>query len=198
MVKSTDGGLVGYFGFGSLVNKHTLRTDYVDIFPATLMGYRRHWQARTRATEDHISLLSIHPDEDCSILGMVVIDRIENIPLVDEREAGYSRVPIVSNQLTLENGLELPDNLYVYIADEIEGANSQGDLLQSYLDAVMQGFRNEYGDNGVTHFIETTAGFDRNLVKDRLQPIYPRSVSLSEVEIKLFDAELERAGVLGL
>lgn len=191
--------LVGYFGFGSLVNKQTLRTSYVDIFPATLRGYSRHWQARSTALFDnHISLLSIHPDAACEIKGMIVLDLLENLPLVDEREEGYSRHKLEQSQLDVMGETNLPENLYVYIADETEGATDEGALLQSYLDAVMQGFRNEYGDEGVSHFVDTTKGFNRSINLDRHAPLYPRDVQVSDAEIALFDAELKRAGVLGI
>ena len=65
------GHLVGYFGFGSLVNKHTLRTSYVEIVPATLKGWRRHWQARTDTLEQDVALLSIHRDVSCNIKGIL-------------------------------------------------------------------------------------------------------------------------------
>ncbi len=190
--------LVGYFGFGSLVNKQTLRTSYVDIFPANLIGYSRHWQARSKTFENHVSLLSIHPDETSNIKGVVVLDLLENLPLVDEREAGYSRHKIGCDQLEVSKDTKLPDNLYVYIANEVEGVIDDGSLLQSYLDAVMQGFRNEYGDDGVSHFIDTTKGFERHINLDRSAPLYPRDVKLTSEEIVLFDSELKRAGVLGI
>jgi len=191
--------LVGYFGFGSLVNKHTLRTSYVDIMPASLKGYSRHWQARSTAIFDnHISLLSIHPDEACTIKGMIVFDLLENLPLVDEREEGYSRHKLEHAQLEVSSSVELPEEVYVYIADEVEGSSDDGALLQSYLDAVMQGFRNEYGAQGVSHFVDTTKGFNRPINLDRNAPLYPRDVTLSEDEVSLFDMELKRAGVLGI
>ncbi len=191
--------LVGYFGFGSLVNKHTLRTSYVNILPASLKGYSRHWQARSTAIFDnHISLLSIHPDETCTIKGMIVLDLLENLPLVDEREEGYSRHKLEHGQLEVASSVELPDEIYVYIANEIEGASNDGSLLQSYLDAVMQGFRNEYGDDGVSHFVDTTKGFQRSIMLDRAAPLYPRDVQLTKDEVGFFDAELKRAGVIGI
>ena len=190
--------LVGYFGFGSLVNKHTLRTSYVDIVPATLKGYSRHWQARSETFENHVSLLSIHADEACEIKGMIVFDLLENLPLVDEREAGYSRHKLTHDQVEIGDGTHLPDELYVYIADEVAGAKDDGALLQSYLDAVMQGFRNEYGDAGVAHFVDTTKGFNRKIYLDRSTPLYPRDVKLTEDEKAMFDVELKRAGVVGI
>lgn len=191
--------LVGYFGFGSLVNKHTLRTSYVDIFQASLRGYRRHWQARSiEIFDNQISLLSIHPDEHYTIKGMMVVDLAENLALVDEREEGYTRHKLETHQLEVSDAVMLPDDLYVYIADEIDGVEENGSLLQSYLDAVMQGFRNEYGDEGVSHFVDSTMGFERTIKLDRAAPIYPRDVSLSHEEALLYDEELRRAGVIGI
>jgi len=187
--------LVGYFGFGSLVNKKTLRTSYIGVVPASLKGWRRHWQARTRLIDEDVALLSIHRDPDCIIMGMLVIDLAENMPLVDEREAGYTRNRLSRDDLALPDSAEIPDDLFVYVADEAKQTDT-GSLLQSYLDAVMQGFLHEYGEAGVSHFVDTTTRFERGLIRDRNNPLYPRSVSLNAAEAALFDRELERAGVL--
>ena len=190
----TSANLVGYFGFGSLVNKHTLRTRYVDIVPATLNGWRRHWQARTDTLEQDVALLSIHQDAQCSIKGMLVIDLRENLPLVDEREFGYSRLRLEADHLELPEGFDPPEELYVYVANEAVDVEDTGALLQSYMDAVLQGFRNEYGDDGVMHFVETTTGFDRRILFDRATPLYPRHVSLVDEERALFDQALKQVG----
>ncbi|MEM7069722.1 MAG: gamma-glutamylcyclotransferase family protein [Pseudomonadota bacterium] len=186
--------VVGYFGFGSLVNKHTLRTSYIDIVPATLKGWCRHWQARTETLEEDVALLSIHKDEACSIKGMLVVDLAENLPLVDEREAGYTRNRLNLSEIELPQGFDAPEDLYVYVANEAVDVKDTGALLQSYMDAVLQGFRNEYGDAGVTHFVQTTKNFDRRVLFDRESPLYPRSVDLCEAETNLFDQALGHAG----
>ena len=190
----TVSSLVGYFGFGSLVNKHTLRTSYVDIIPATLTGWRRHWQARTKLIEENVALLSIHRDPTCSIKGMLVVDLLENLPLVDEREEGYSRHQLDASALHFPDEFDAPEELYVYVANEATDVEDTGALLQSYMDAVLQGFLNEYGDQGVRHFVETTKGFERPIIADRHQPMYPRNVSLADPEIALFDEALKLAG----
>ena len=93
--------LIGYFGFGSLVNKHTLRTSFSGMAPARLKGYRRHWQARTDTLAEKVALLSIHEDHASEILGMLVIDAKANLPLVDKREEGYTRTAITADQLDM-------------------------------------------------------------------------------------------------
>ena len=180
--------LVGYFGFGSLVNRNTLRTSYVDLVQASLKGYSRHWQSKTKTLEEQVALLSIHPDQTCEIYGMIVLDKLENLPLVDAREQGYSRHRLNRDQLLIDSDAAMPNDIYVYIANEPEGESDEGALLQSYLDAVMQGFFNEYGDEGVRHFMDTTKGFDRKLIRDRQSPKYPRPVMLSDSDATYFDS----------
>ena len=191
------GASVGYFGFGSLVNEHTLRTDYLEVVPASLNGWRRHWQARTDTLEEDIALLSIHRDPGCTILGMLVVDRMENLALVDEREAGYTRHRLELDALEFTGNFQPPEHLFVYVADEAQDVSDNGALLQSYLDAVMQGFHNVYGEDGVHHFVETTAKFDRTLIADRQAPRYPRSVILESGQPELFDRALSRVVVPG-
>ena len=120
-----SGELVGYFGFGSLVNKHTLRTAFSGMVPARLKGYRRHWQARTDTLAEKAALLSIHENPASEILGMVVIDHKANLPAVDEREEGYTRTAISHAQLDIlgdvksdQQNIAMPQELYVYIANE--------------------------------------------------------------------------------
>ena len=180
--------LVGYFGFGSLVNRNTLRTSYVDLVQASLKGYSRHWQSKTKTLEEQVALLSIHPDQTCEIYGMIVLDKLENLPLVDAREQGYSRHRLNRNQLLIDSDTAMPNDIYVYIDNEPEGESDEGALLQNYLNAVMQSFFNEYGDEGVRHFMDTTKGFDRKLIRDRQAPKYPRPVMLSDADANYFDS----------
>ncbi|MFK5980987.1 MAG: gamma-glutamylcyclotransferase [Rhizobiaceae bacterium] len=187
--------LVGYFGFGSLVNTATLRTDYIDTIPVALKGWRRHWQGRPAADDPEIALLSIHKHDNARLHGLIVVDSLENLEMVDEREQGYQRVQLCHSDFLLQ-GRDLPANLYVYVANPANEPDSQPPLLQSYLDAVMQGYLNEYGSTGLAHFIETTIGFERSIIKDRNEPQYPRAIELDYASKELFDNTLMRAGVL--
>ncbi|GIL00792.1 MAG: gamma-glutamylcyclotransferase [Alphaproteobacteria bacterium] len=194
-------GLVGYFGYGSLVNRQTLRTDFVAARPARLAGFRRYWQSRGRDIEpaagDDIALLSVAPDPGASILGMLVVDRAGNLASVDEREARYDRLRIDRAQIEVlapdgVDGAALPDELYLYVG---RGRPDDGAcLLQSYLDAVMAGFLAEFGEAGVHHFLATTSGFARTVIADRASPRYPRAVRLDPATARRFDQWLEAAG----
>lgn len=195
------GDLVGYFGFGSLVNRKTLRTDFIDAVPARLHGWQRHWQSRTRALPDHVAQLSVHEVPGKWIDGLIVVDRAENLPAVDYRERDYDRVVISPENLEFHNGKsagDLPDYLIVYVAKENNHISPDGPLLQSYLDAVMQGFLLEYGQRGISHFLESTVGFNRQIILDRREPRYSRPVQLGEDEERMFDSGLRNAGVIGI
>ena len=199
--------LIGYFGYGSLVNRQTLRTDYVSTHRASLSGWRRHWQSRGVDMENHqgrqIALLSIHRNTDAMISGMLVIDRKANLDAVDLREARYDRVAIAREDLQLHDygtshgsAGELPDELYVYVGRNDAQSEAAPDLLQSYLDAVMAGFLTEYGEAGVHHFLETTVGFDRRVIADRHDPLYPRAVVLERERASWFDHLLTQHGAI--
>ena len=68
-------------------------------------------------------------------------------------------------------------------------------VLQSYLDAVMQGFFALYGEAGVRRFVEETEGFETTLLCDRERPLYPRSVTLHDGERALFDELVAERGM---
>ena len=190
--------LIGYFGFGSLVNRETLRTSYVDTIPARLHGWQRHWQGRQAVGDQSVVLLSIHGHAKTHIDGMLVIDRIENLDAVDRREVGYDRVTLTTDDLEFlsdrKNG-QIPDRLFVYVGKPPMVKDSDAPLLQSYTDAVMQGYLNEFGENGLRRFMITTKAFERRIILDRHNPRYPRAVALSRAQSGLFDQLLAEAGV---
>ncbi|MFZ1816162.1 MAG: gamma-glutamylcyclotransferase [Rhizobiaceae bacterium] len=205
--------LVGYFGYGSLVNRLTLATSYVVSCPAALTGWRRHWQSRGTDHESvdgaPLALLSVHRHEQTEIRGMLVLDLAHNLPAVDLREARYDRVAIKPGDLRFlaEMDHALPDMLFVYVGrqgapasptlhDDQAGTGSGHEfLLQSYLDTVMSGFETEFGHDGLAHFLETTTGFSRKIVADRHDPVYPRAVKVTGEQAERYDRLLKEAGV---
>ena len=194
--------LVGYFGYGSLVNRHTLRTLYVATRRARLSGWRRHWQGRgveIAGDVGEIALLSVHRHPAAVISGMLVVDRAAHLPEIDLRERHYDRVTLAAGELALHEaapaGGQSPGQCHVYVARPELKCGREPRLLQSYLDAVMAGFLAEYGEEGVREFVATTAGFDREAILDRHAPLYPRAVELPPATAKRFDALLVDAGV---
>ena len=185
--------LVGYFGYGSLVNRKTLRTSYVDAARAELKGYRREWKIRGETVNGPVCSLTAARDPALSIQGLVVVDRAENLPKVDEREARYDRISISVDDLDLEQDVEVAE-FYVYLAKPVHLRPNDGTyrILQSYVDAVMQGYLIEFGRAGLERFVSHTHGWDQNILADRHDPKYARAVELSEAEQQLFDGLLRK------
>lgn len=199
LVAARSDTLVAYFGYGSLVNRATLRTAYIAAQPVRLAGWRRCWRPRSPAlperVEPNASLLSARKVTDSIIDGLLVFDHAENLPAVDERETGYDRVLVPPDCIQVLDG-EIPNcPIYVYEAHtNSDQKDPQAPILHSYLDAVFQGFLKEFGKQGVRNFIGTTDGFDRAVHADRDNPIYPRSVLLSAEERAYFDLLLDELG----
>ncbi len=182
------GPYVAYFGYGSLVNRATLRTDIVDLIPARLNGWRRFWRPRPDMPGFPAALLTVRRETGAFCDGVVVVDRAENLVAVDAREARYRRVELMPADLQISG--RLPDDcpIFVYEADLDLPAHPEPPLiLQSYLDAVMQGFLAVHGEEGLRRFIAETEGFDTPIHADRDVPVYPRAVMLSPRERAIFD-----------
>lgn len=196
---SATGDFVAYFGYGSLVNRATHRTAIVDAIPARLLGWRRMWRPRPDMPGFPAALLTIGPEPGSSCDGLLVVDRAENLAAVDEREARYRRVALAPSDLEVSGALPRECPLYVYVAqEELPLHKEPPSILQSYLDAVMQGFLAEHGEAGLRRFVSDTANFDMPILADRHAPRYPRAVALTEKEQALFETllgELQRGAV---
>ncbi len=210
-VPTGAGELVGYFGYGSLVNRATLQTGFVGAHRARLRGWRRTWLPRPDMGPETgptpagslreglaPSLLTAHRAPDAAIDGLLVIDFAENLPHIDAREFLYHRRDISLEDLEFidppaDLGSVGDIDLHVYEA-RVEHPPTEGPspILRSYLDAVMQGFLSEFGEDGLHRFVAETDAFHMPIHEDRHAALYPRAVSLSAREIELFDAALGR------
>ncbi len=188
------GRVVAYFGYGSLVNRLTLRTKFLAIRRAEVAGWRRFWTPRGNGSGP--ALLSVAREEDEVVQGVVVYDHADHLPAVDEREVGYDRRIVDPGRVTIEASPLPAVPLHIYEAPRLataEGAAAPP-ILQSYLDAVLQGFLVLYGEAGVRRFVSRTEGFARTILADRHAPRYPRAVRLDEADAALFDRLVREAG----
>ncbi len=185
---------IAYFGYGSLVNRATHQADIVDFTRACLKGFRRQWLPRPKSKFGHVALLSVVRDAECEINGLVVLDHPHNLPMLDSREIRYDRVEVDRQFLTLPNAAENGFSagqapLFIYEAKTLpqfeDGEKCR--ILRSYLDAVMQGYHNKFGQDGLQHFIATTTNFEIGIREDRHAPVYTRPVATSHSERSLFD-----------
>jgi hypothetical protein len=180
--------IVAYFGYGSLVNRNTLRTNIIAAIPARLQGWRRLWRPRPDMPGFPAALLSVSREEGAGVDGLLVFDHRDNLDAVDLREVHYDRRDIELPHIETSVPLRLTCPIYVYEAQhDIPSHPKPPVILQSYLDAVMQGFLVEHGEAGLRRFVADTGNFDTPIWRDRAVPSYPRAVSLSAEEAELFD-----------
>ncbi|MEM9575848.1 MAG: gamma-glutamylcyclotransferase family protein [Pseudomonadota bacterium] len=174
-----------FFGYGSLVN--TRSHDYPDPQPATLKGWRRAWVATPRYG---VVLLTGVRAPGHSIKGLIAAVPGADWAALDAREGGYARLP-ASDQV--EHQLNAPPDIAVYAVDPAHMQESETHvILMSYLDVVVQGFHEVYGESGVQHFFDTTDNWHTPIVNDREDPIYPRHQRLTRAQRALVDDNLER------
>ncbi len=186
------GEAIAYFGYGSLVNPYTHRTEITGYARASVHGWQRRWQGRPDDHPDPISLLSSSPDgaPDTWLHGLLVFDHVANLPALDQREAGYTRHRLNLDGVRCEHPVPVNCPVYIYEGNRPFRPHQRHAILQSYLDAVLQGYHLNYGEAGVRRFIEETAGRETPILTDRDAPRYPRAVSLAPGERELFDGLL--------
>lgn len=167
--------MIRVFGYGSLVNR---KTQSFGGRPHTLNGWRRVWVA-TPARK--AAFLSVERAET-KIDGLVFEVPDADLPQLDQREAQYERVA--------------DQDLTVYAVPLGNRVDRPAPILRSYLDTVLQGFLVEFGEDGPTRFMQTTTSWDRGIIDDRADPIYPRMPPISDEERERFDALLNSVPVV--
>ena len=172
-----------FFGYGSLVNLST--HDYQEPRPALLSGWRRVWQSTTTR---EVAYLSVIPDDQSEIAGVVA--RVPNADwaALDEREAAYRRHDVTDQ--TKHNGLQTATAVYQVNQTLHAGPSVSHPILLSYLDVVVQGYLQMFGTAGVAAFFETTDGWGP-VWDDRSAPRYPRHQKLNKGETALVDRHLQ-------
>ena len=171
-----------FFGYGSLVNLAT--HDYADPKPATLRGWRRVWRGTKLR---NLAFLSVTQTGSGALLGIVAKVPAADWAALDRREAAYHRRDITDH--IRYNGAPTETALY-QVTDEFALPDERQPILLSYLHVVVQGYLQIYGRKGAQHFFETTDGWDRPIMDDLSNPIYPRHQKLSAEEIAIVDKYL--------
>ena len=170
-----------FFGYGSLVNRAT--HDYAESYPAKLAGWRRVWR-HTQLRP--VAFLTAEPAEGVEIDGLISQVPGNDWAALDKREHAYDRTHVT--EITRH---EVTRPLAVQVYSIPHGKHGAPDethpVLLSYLDVVVQGYLREFGEGGVRHFFETTAGWDAPILDDRVTPRYPRHQRLDDDERGLVD-----------
>ena len=197
-VRQNPGEWVGYFGYGSLVNDDTRNKESFG-FAGRLKGYRRRWSIWSASAERRafgfggVAALSVTACKNSYCDGLLIFDRKDHLPKVDEREAMYDRVALDLTDFSASEALPDGIDCYIYVghAPDTNVIDPHYPILQSYVDAVMQGFLDKFGEEGVARFVDETDGWQTPIVCDRDRPYYPRSVKLSIAEEELIDHYLK-------
>ncbi len=188
------------FGYGSLVNTQTLH-DQVRVRPARITGWRRAWRVAGSAPTGNRCSLAAVPDPDCHILGLVVMQHIDRRADMDKREGWYTTSPLADDRIDWlepapDDWPELPDPVGIFVAKPVHARTGDAEypVMLSYVDTVIAGYRDRFGQEGVDHFLQTTADWHVPILDDRAAPSYPRAVNLSRAERDYVDHHL---GALG-
>ncbi|KDB04783.1 hypothetical protein U879_04840 [Defluviimonas sp. 20V17] len=174
-----------FFGYGSLVNRAT--HAYPEAHPATLSGWRRGWRHTALRP---VAYLSAEPCKGSKIEGLVASIPNADWAALDEREAAYDRHLLPGAGVRHPVGRTITVQIYAVPRPVAAAPSVRHPVLLSYLDVVVQGFLNEFGEAGAARFFDTTAGWDAPILNDRAAPRYARAQRLSAAETQLVDDHL--------
>ena len=177
-----------FFGYGSLVNRRTHGHD--EAHTARVRGWKRIWRHTALRP---VAFLTAVPDPEVEIEGLIAGVPGADWAALDDREHAYDRVAAADVAHALD---WRPDvNLYTIPPDKHRAPDRAHPVLLSYIDVVVQGYLDEFGEDGVRRFFETTAGWDAPVADDRADPIYSRHQALAARERKLVDRWLDNLRV---
>jgi len=177
-----------FFGYGSLVNRRTHGHD--EAHTARVRGWKRIWRHTALRP---VAFLTAVPDPEVEIEGLIAGVPGADWAALDDREHAYDRVAAADVAHALD---WRPDvNLYTIPPGKHRAPDRAHPVLLSYIDVVVQGYLDEFGEDGVRRFFETTAGWDAPVADDRADPIYSRHQALAARERKLVDRWLDNLRV---
>ena len=169
------------FGYGSLVNRGTL-PPHIEVRPKTVRGWRRAWRTASVGANGGACALSVVPDPDTIIDGLVVTFDDVVWPIIEKREKNYD-VGYLDDE---------PDVILFRARPEVDRfGDARHPIHMSYIDVTLQGFLREFGEDGAARFMATTEGWHVPILNDRAAPNYPRAQHLSSAEQIKVDALLE-------
>lgn len=173
-----------FFGYGSLVNRAT--HTYPNAAHATAHGWQRAWV--DTAGHPYATLTAVKAPGG-QIDGLIAEVPNADWVALDEREHAYDRIPDTAN---IKHTHEYADDIAIYAVPKTSMLQSgpRSPILLSYLDVVLQGYLQEFGETGAQAFLETTNGWDVPVLNDRVAPIYPRHQLLSATQQQFVDAAL--------
>ena len=166
------------FAYGSLLNKSTWSFE-ASLELVILKGWVRQWRQIVPLKKGNICALTISPDPNTSIEGILLKVDKETENLLNGREIGYSKTILSPDELVNQcaNDQLINDAAVTYTANTSTNkwASEEAPILLSYVDVVAKGYYEIYGWQGVVEFFNTTQGWNLPILNDRKDPIYPRA-----------------------
>ena len=178
-----------FFGYGSLVNQRTHANRPAHL--ARARGWHRAWVA----VEAHpLAVLTAVRAPEAEIEGLIAAVPGADWAALDAREAAYDRIEATEEIL---HGVDAMQSIAIYSVPETRRSlpHPEKPILLSYLDVVLQGYLEMFGEDGALRFFETTENWDVPIRDDRAAPVYPRAQTLSGDEQAWIDAELKGRGL---
>lgn len=165
------------FGFGSLVNNASHPYDVLGM--AVAKNQIREWVS---TPDRDFAFLSMAPSKGADVFGVMLGVEPQNQPDLDRRESGYEAC-IITDQIKHRDLKPKPEVVRAYRAISPPATHTDDSpILRSYLDCVFQGYLMHFGSGSLRAFVETTRGWQRGILDDRANPIYPRHVNLTDGE----------------
>ncbi|HTA42094.1 MAG TPA: gamma-glutamylcyclotransferase family protein [Bryobacteraceae bacterium] len=183
-----------YFGYGSLVNRHT-RVSGRSVRPGYVTGWVRQWKHCSATPFGNVCALTVTRRPGVQIDGVFILDDAEGMAAVDRREDGYERVRLEPGEVDASFA-DLNAFMYVSSSEYTRWGDEEFPILRSYLDCVLAGYIDVWGPDGARHFIQTTEGWQVPIFNDREMPKYPRAVALDEFSRSTIDDLLKQNGIV--
>ena len=186
------------FGYGSLVNADTLAPGTRAV-RVRVTGWRRAWRHSGLTAFGRRCTLTVYPDPDSAINGVVIAQPVDSLPALDQREGQYTRHAVEAG--AAERLDPRPDGWpapFVYVGNDEHRRPGDADhpIMLSYLDVVIAGFLRTFGASGADHFLQTTDDWHVPVLDDRTAPRYPRALSLSASERDRVDRCLDELAIV--
>jgi len=176
-----------FFGFGSLVN--TATHIYGNTRPARLEGWRRTW---VQTPDRTLAFLSVRPAPGHVIEGLLAAVPNGDWAALDERETGYARVDVTPQ--VAHDMMPAPQISLYQVPEDTHDRNAGQAILMSYLDVVLRGYTQVFGEGGAKAFMATTDGWETPILDDRATPRYPRHQEITSGERAFHDGLIAEVG----
>jgi hypothetical protein len=185
------------FGYGSLISRDSrdISGESGKSIPVRISGIRRGWNLvipRARAVA-----LGAAQEAGVSCNGVIFSVGESEMPKFDDRELkhGYTKIALDRSWVSCPDGKPVPQGEIIAYASTttVKDAPRDVPLVQSYIDVIMTGCLETFGETFAREFVRTTDGWDKVWDNDRLYPRYDRpmkEVPLAETIDRILAEEI--------